>query len=66
VPKAGQRPIQLIAPEEFERLLRVCGPAGELMDHATARNRALLWLFLETGLRVSEVRACCLEDLDRP
>jgi len=36
------------------------------MDHATARNRALLWLFLETGLRVSEVRTCCLEDLDRP
>jgi len=65
VPKARQHPIQLITPEEFERLLRARGPVGELMDHATARNRALLWLFLETGLRVSEVRACRLEDLDR-
>jgi site-specific recombinase XerD len=65
VPKAGSHPIQLIEPEECERLLQACGPAGELMDHVTARNQALLWLFLETGLLVSEVCALRLSDVDR-
>jgi integrase len=35
------------------------------MDHATARNRALLWLFWETGLLVTEVCGLCLSDVDR-
>jgi site-specific recombinase XerD len=65
VPKAGHHPVQIIEPEEFEHLLQACGPFGELMDHATARNRALLWLFLETGLLVSEVCGLHLWDVDR-
>jgi site-specific recombinase XerD len=65
VPKAGSCPVRLIELEEFERLLQACGPAGELTDHATTRNRALLWLFLESGLLVSEVCALRLRDVDR-
>ena len=35
------------------------------MDHATARNRALLWLFWETGLLVTEVCGLRVEDVNR-
>lgn len=35
------------------------------MDHGTARNRALLWLFWETGLLVTEVCGLRLADVDR-
>jgi site-specific recombinase XerD len=34
------------------------------MDHLTARNRALLWLFWETGLLVTEVCGLRLADVD--
>ncbi|HEU5378326.1 MAG TPA: tyrosine-type recombinase/integrase [Ktedonobacteraceae bacterium] len=65
VPRATAHLTQIIQLEEFEQLLEACGLAGELMDHATARNRALLWLFWETGLLITEV--CCLHlaDVDR-
>lgn len=65
VPKATSRLARLITPEEFAQLLRACGPSGELMDHATARNCALLWLFWETGLLVTEVCGLRLADVDR-
>jgi site-specific recombinase XerD len=65
VPKAGYHPIQMMEPDIFEQLLQACGPLSELMDHATARNRAILWLLLETGLLLSEVCALRLVDVDR-
>ena len=65
VPKATNHLAYILKPEEFEHLLRVCGPSGELVDHATARNRALLWLFWETGLLVTEVCGLRLWDVDR-
>jgi site-specific recombinase XerD len=65
VPKATNHLAHILTPEEFEQLLQACGPSGELMDHATARNRALLWLFWETGLLVTEVCGLRLWDVDR-
>jgi site-specific recombinase XerD len=65
VPEAGFHPAQVVQPEAFEHLLQACGSSDELMDHATARNRTLLWLFLETGLLVSEVCALRVKDVDR-
>jgi len=65
VPKATSQLTHMITPEEFEHLLGACGPSGELMDHAAARNRALLWLFWETGLLVTQVCALHLWDVDR-
>jgi site-specific recombinase XerD len=67
-PKAGKPLIRLIEPEEFEQLLLACRPAGEigpLVDRAAARNRAILWLLLDTGTRVSELCGLRLADLDR-
>lgn len=51
--------IQLIEPALFEQVLRACRPPGSQgeEDHATARNRAMLWMMLEMGLLVSEVCA---------
>ena len=65
VPKADLRCPQIIDPEHFEQLLDACGPSGELADQGASRNRALLWLFLETGLSVSEVCALRVRDVDR-
>jgi site-specific recombinase XerD len=65
LPKVKRHPVTLIEPEVFEDLLRACGQADTFVDYATARNRALLWLFLESGLLVSEVCTLYLEDFDR-
>jgi site-specific recombinase XerD len=65
IPKANSLPVQVVSPEVFERLLGACVLPGALMDRATARNQALLWLFLETGVSVSEVCALHVRDVDR-
>ncbi len=68
LPNAQQHRIQLVEPEVFERLLLACQPPGDRSaceERATARNRALLWVFLETGLLVSEACALRLRDVDR-
>jgi len=36
-----------------------------LAEQATARNRAMLWVLFETGMRASEVCALRLSDVDR-
>lgn len=57
-PKVGRPLIQTIEPEEFERLLQACTPShesGPRVERAVARNRAILWLFYDTGIRVSEL-----------
>ena len=56
-PKVGRPLIQTIEPEEFERLLVACAPpneSGQLADRAAVRNRAILWLLYDTGIRVSD------------
>ncbi|HEU5377011.1 MAG TPA: tyrosine-type recombinase/integrase [Ktedonobacteraceae bacterium] len=68
VPHAPQGLPQPVEPEAFVRLLRACqlpGPPGGLNAGMTARNRAILWLLLDTGLQVSELRGLRLADVDR-
>ena len=67
-PKVGKPLIRPIEPEEFERLLLACTPPGEvgpLADRAAARNRAILWLLFDTGIRLSELLGLKLTDFDR-
>ncbi len=67
-PKVGRPLIQTITTEEFEKLLLVCSPpneTGPFAQRASVRNRAILWLLYDTGIRVSELINLRLHDLDR-
>ncbi|HET8844441.1 MAG TPA: tyrosine-type recombinase/integrase [Ktedonobacteraceae bacterium] len=67
VPQAHQRLPKLIEPDVFLRLLRACrlpGPPGGQNAGMTARNHAILWLFLDTGLSIAELCRLCLADVD--
>jgi site-specific recombinase XerD len=67
-PKVGKLLIWTISPEEFERLLLACTPpneAGPIATRAAVRNRAILWILLYTGIRVSELCGLRLSDFDR-
>jgi len=67
-PKVGRPLIQTITDEEFERLLLACAPPHEtssLAERATVRNRAILWLLYDTGIRVSELTNLRVDDVDR-
>jgi site-specific recombinase XerD len=68
VPQAQQGLPHPVEPEAFVRLLRACqltGTHGGLNAGMTARNRAILWLLLDTGLQVSELCRLRLADVDR-
>ncbi|GER86581.1 hypothetical protein KDW_07430 [Dictyobacter vulcani] len=67
-PKVGKPLIKTISDEEFERLLLACAPPNEdglFAERATVRNRAILWLFYDSGIRLSELIHLRLEDFDR-
>ena len=67
-PKVGKPLIRMIEPEEFEHLLLACTPPGEmgsLADRAAARNRAILWVLYDTGIRLSELCGLRISDFDR-
>jgi len=67
-PKVGKPLIQTIEPEEFEQLLLACAPPGEsgpMANRAAVRNRAILWLLYDTGIRISELCGLRLSDFDR-
>lgn len=67
-PKVGRPLIQTITTEEFERLLLACAPpneTGPFAERATVRNRAILWLLYDTGIRVSELTSLHIQALDR-
>lgn len=67
-PKVGKPLIRTISPEEFERLLLACTPpneSGPIATRAAVRNRAILWVLLDTGIRVSELCGLRLSDFDR-
>jgi integrase/recombinase XerD len=67
-PKVGRPLIQTITTEEFEKLLLACAPpheTGSFAERAAVRNRAILWLLYDTGIRVSELTSLRLGDLDR-
>ncbi len=67
-PKVGKPLIQTIDAEEFERLLLACTPSNEsgpIAERAAVRNRAILWVFYDTGIRISELCGLRLADFDR-
>ena len=67
VPQALRCLPQVVEPEAFVRLLQACqlpgSPGGQNAGMA-ARNRAILWLGLPTGLQVSELCGLRLTDVD--
>jgi site-specific recombinase XerD len=67
-PKVGKPLIRMIEAEEFEQLLLACTPPGEmgaLVDRAASRNRAILWVLYDTGIRLSELCGLREGDFDR-
>ena len=67
-PKVGRPLIQTITDEELEKLLFACAPpneTGAFAERATVRNRAILWILCDTGIRVSELTNLSVDDLDR-
>ncbi len=67
-PKVGKPLIKTISDEEFEQLLLACAPPneeGQFAERAAVRNRAILWLFYDSGIRLSELINLCLGDFDR-
>ena len=67
-PKVGKPLIQTIDADEFERLLLACAPpheTGPIAERAAVRNRAILWVLYDTGIRVSELCGLRLSDFDR-
>ena len=67
-PKVGKPLIHTIDAEEFERLLLACAPpneTGPIAERAAVRNRAILWVLYDTGIRVSELCGLRLSDFDR-
>jgi site-specific recombinase XerD len=68
LPKAQRGLPQPLEPEAFVHLLRVCelaGSPGGQNAGMKVRNRAILWLLLDTGLQVSELCRLRLADVDR-
>jgi integrase len=66
--KVGKPLIQTIDSEEFERLLLACAPpneTGPIAERAAVRNRAILWVLYDTGIRVSELCGLRVGDFDR-
>jgi site-specific recombinase XerD len=67
-PKVGRPLIKTITADEFEKLLWACAPPSEnnpLAERAAVRNRAILWVFYDTGVRVSELCGLRLANIDR-
>ncbi len=67
-PKVGKPLIQTIDVDEFERLLLACAPpneTGPIAERAAVRNRAILWVLYDMGIRVSELCGLRLSDFDR-
>ncbi len=67
-PKVGKPLIQTIDADEFERRLLACTPpheSGPIAERAAVRNRAILWVLYDTGIRVSELCGLRLGDFDR-
>jgi integrase/recombinase XerD len=67
-PKVGKPLIKTMSDEEFEQLLLACAPPNEdgiFAERAAVRNRAILWPFYDSGIRLSELLNLRLGDFDR-
>ncbi|HEX6483300.1 MAG TPA: tyrosine-type recombinase/integrase [Ktedonobacteraceae bacterium] len=68
MPKIGKPLIRIIEFDEFERMLKACMPpheVGPITDRNAARNRAILWLLWDTGIRLAELCDLRLSNFDR-
>jgi site-specific recombinase XerD len=68
LPKLEKPLIRIIKFDEFEKLLEACAPPQEkgfIADRNAARNRALLWVLWDTGIRVGELCDLRLSNFDR-
>lgn len=59
-PKPEKKVIQALTTEEIQRLFEVC--SGKTL--ADVRNRAIISMFLDTGLRANELANITLDDID--
>ncbi len=59
-PKIGERVVQALSPNEIDRLLSSCNRKTYL----DCRNRAIVMMLLDSGMRVSELASLNLEDVD--
>ena len=58
-PKIEQRVVQALSPQEVQTLLLHCPPKSPL----GCRNRAILMMLLDTGVRVSELASLSITDV---
>ena len=68
LPRGGKKHLQLIEPDVFDRLLLACRPEGAIGtmgDRTAARNRTILWIFMDTGMRASELCGLRLSGVNR-
>jgi len=68
LPKLEKPLIRIIEFEEFEALLAACAAPQEkgfIADRNAARNRAILWVLWDTGIRVGELCDLRLTNFDR-
>src|SRR5205085_903162 len=68
LPKLEKPLIRIIEFDEFEKLLAACAPPQEkgfIADRNAARNRAMLWVLWDTGIRVGELCDLRLSNFDR-
>lgn len=59
-PKIDKKVIQALSPIEIDRLFKVCSGKSAL----DVRNKAILSVFLDTGLRISELVNLTLDDVN--
>lgn len=60
-PKVKSRPVPVLRPEQIDAILAAC--KGRTKTE-TARNTAIIWLLLESGLRRAELCALNTDDID--
>jgi site-specific recombinase XerD len=59
-PKIENKVIQALTPAEIDRLFNACSGKSPI----DIRNKAILSMFLDTGLRVSELASLNIDDMD--
>lgn len=68
LPKLEKPMIRIIEYDEFEKLLAACAAPHEqglIADRNAARNRAILWVLWDAGVRVGELCDLRLSNFDR-